>query len=284
MRVSDLNIDRVYVNSVQRSPEYHMVENHYHYYYECFYVRHGLARFFVNNSLCDLHSGDMIIVPPREVHFNKYLSNTIRINIYFNESDLLHNGQPYFSDLETRLLRLVMVHTPSAYIEKIEHTIDDMLSEEKTDDENTPEMMELLLKQFFLNVSRYGIFHYDLSANTPEEDSDMLVAARYIKEHFSEHITLSSLADMAGLTPAYFSRKFTQVTGMGMKEYLSYVRLQSAAQELRSTDHKITEIAINCGFSDSNYFKDAFRKMYGVSPREYRKNRGKTDEILAGTL
>ena len=43
-----------------------------------------------------------------------------------------------------------------------------------------------------------------------------------------------------------------------------------AALELLSTQDSITEIALRNGFSDSNYFKDAFKKMYGVSPRAYR--------------
>ena len=58
---------------------------------------------------------------------------------------------------------------------------------------------------------------------------------------------------------------------MRVHEYLSLLRLENAAMELLSTQDRITEIALRNGFSDSNYFKDAFRKMYGVSPREYRK-------------
>ena len=56
-----------------------------------------------------------------------------------------------------------------------------------------------------------------------------------------------------------------------MHEYLTFIRLQRAALELVSTDHTVTEIAFRCGFSDGNYFKDAFKKKYGVTPREYRK-------------
>ncbi|MDD6380689.1 MAG: AraC family transcriptional regulator [Lachnospiraceae bacterium] len=287
MRVSDLNIDRVYINSLSRSPSYNMAENHFHHYYECFYVRQGSCRFFVNDSLCDLEARDMLIIPPGTVHFNKYLTNSVRINIYFKDEDLHRNGEPYFPELDNRLLRLVKIHVPSAYKEITEQSIDNMLAEEKMDDENTPVMMELLLKQFLLNLSRYGIFHYDQMtepAGTSDSDKDILKAAKYISENYNEHITLSSLAQMVGLTPSYFSRKFTQVTGTGMKEYLSYMRLDAAANQLRSTTHNITEIAMDCGFSDSNYFKDAFKKMYGVSPRTYRNERGHTDNILENSL
>ena len=57
---------------------------------------------------------------------------------------------------------------------------------------------------------------------------------------------------------------------MRVHEYLVLLRLKSAALELLSTQDSITEIALRNGFSDSNYFKDAFKKMYGVSPRAYR--------------
>ena len=52
-----------------------------------------------------------------------------------------------------------------------------------------------------------------------------------------------------------------------------FVRLQHAALDLVSTNDSITEIALRSGFSDSNYFKDAFKKKYGITPSAYRKTR-----------
>ena len=69
---------------------------------------------------------------------------------------------------------------------------------------------------------------------------------------------------------------------MGMKEYLTYVRLKHAEAELLSTSHSIAQIAENTGFSDSNYFKDVFKNKFGLSPRAYRKTR-KTDLVDART-
>ena len=59
---------------------------------------------------------------------------------------------------------------------------------------------------------------------------------------------------------------------MGVHEYLSFLRLQQAAVDLAETSDSITDVAIRCGFSDSNYFKDCFKRRYGVSPRAYRKS------------
>lgn len=283
MRVSDLNIDRIYANEVTRAADYKMVENHFHYYYELFYVRQGNCRFFINNGLYDLRGGDFIIIPPREVHFNKYITQCTRVNIYFRTTDLVADGKPFMPDLDTRFLRLTLVHVPAAYREEIENILDSLLREDKVDDASTPIMCNLLLKQLFLTCDRHCTFRYEDSPQQLEESGEIVIAAKYIAEHYNQNITLDSLARLVSLSPSYLSRKFRQTTGMGMKEYLSYVRLKNASLELLSTRHSITEVAINCGFNDSNYFKDAFKKMYGLSPRAYRKSRS-TDYITEQSI
>ena len=79
------------------------------------------------------------------------------------------------------------------------------------------------------------------------------------------------MARAVGFSPNYLSRKFRAAAGIGLHEYIVFVRLQHAAQELVSTSDSITTIALRCGFSDSNYFKDSFKKKYGITPRNYRK-------------
>ena len=74
-----------------------------------------------------------------------------------------------------------------------------------------------------------------------------------------------------GFSPNHLSRRFRRSAGIGLHEYIVFVRLHHAAQELIATGDTITDIALRCGFSDSNYFKDSFKKKYGVTPRDYRK-------------
>ncbi len=273
MRVSDLNIDRIYANQLTRKANYQIVENHFHYYYEFFYVRQGKVRFFINNSLYDLGSGEFLVIPPREVHFNRYLAQSTRINIYFRGSDLLENGKLFLPNLEKRFLQMQVIHVPSSYHHVINGLIDSMLQEENIDDETTGAMMQLLLKQIFLSCNRYCTFRNDDISFSADGAEDILQAAQYITDHFNQPITLEQLSEMVNLSPSYFSKKFHHTLGMGMKEYLNYERLKHASLELLSTKHSVTEIAINSGFSDGNYFKDAFKKIYGVSPRAYRNAR-----------
>ncbi len=286
MRVSDLSIDRIYVNEMIRNASYRMVQNHFHYYYEIFYVRTGTCRFFIHNSLYDLHAGDFMIIPPREVHYNTYLTQTDRFNIYFNARDLaavLQNSTEKAGDLIDRSIFSVnFFHIPGARREEANAWMNRMLADDKADDAYTAEFLILELRAFFLFLARNGIAP-SAGGRNEERDGDILRAARYITENFSQPISLDGLAAQAGLSPSYFSRRFRQVTGMGMKEYLSFVRLNNAASRLLATRDSISAIAAASGFSDSNYFKDAFKKMYGISPRAYRSTQF-TDFVLAESI
>jgi AraC-like DNA-binding protein len=285
MRISNEIIDRIYCNSMVRPNTYRMAENHTHNYYEVYYVKAGNTRFFVDDRLFDLHGGDFIIVPPNLVHYNRYITETTRINIYFRDEDLRRGDAYVIKGLKERFLeKAAMYHTPGAHRNLINNVIDMMLEEDQISDENTELMMQLLFQEFMILSNRYCTMNSGYSRQLAlEGDTSIQDAAHYISENYHLPITLNMLAKKTGLSPSYFSKRFHLITGMGMKEYLTYVRLKHAEDELISTSHSIKEIARNSGFSDSNYFKDAFRKEYGLSPRSYRQSRkaGQTAEEAA---
>lgn len=82
---------------------------------------------------------------------------------------------------------------------------------------------------------------------------------------------LHELAQIAGMSRSQFFRVFRQATGLPPIDYLIRLRLQRAMRLLRDSGFSITEIALQCGFSDSNYFSRQFRKHINQSPSAYRK-------------
>jgi len=280
MRVSDRNIDRIYINSLTRPANYKMAENHFHYYYEMYYVKQGQCRLFIANTPYNLSAGEFVIVPPLQVHVAMYPTNCTRINLYFRTQDACPEGEREAWVEQAK--QPVVIHIPTAYRDIFEHVLGSMLQEEKVEDASSSELLTLLFRQFLLYAKRYGEKREDPKKTGISADVEIQKAVNYIREHYGNEITLNSMSDLTGLSPSYFSRKFHHVTGMGMKEYLTYVRLDKAQLELLSTNHTITEVALNCGFSNSNYFKDAFKKMYGMSPKAYRNSR-KTDAKTAAS-
>ena len=106
---------------------------------------------------------------------------------------------------------------------------------------------------------------------TPEKSSKIVKnAAEYISQNFSEDITLATVADHLHVNTSYLSTLFRQVTGMTFKEHLNRVRIEEAARLLSNTDYSVMEIAIACGYKDQSYFTKVFKKLTGLTPKQYR--------------
>ena len=92
-----------------------------------------------------------------------------------------------------------------------------------------------------------------------------------IRENCDEQLTLHLLAERFGYSPSHFSRKFREISGMQLREYLRGRRLAFALRRLRDTDENILCIALDCGFSSHEAFTRAFRDTYGLTPSAYRR-------------
>lgn len=94
----------------------------------------------------------------------------------------------------------------------------------------------------------------------------------YVKDHFSEPLSLSSVADWLAITPQYLSKLFVQETNENFIDYLNNYRLEQAQIMLSETNFQINEIAKKTGYSDAKYFCTIFKKKMGITPNQYRKN------------
>lgn len=94
----------------------------------------------------------------------------------------------------------------------------------------------------------------------------------YIEGHLDEPITLHALAKSAGYSPWHCARIFKELTGKAPFEYIRMYRLSKAAMELRDNDIKVVDVAMDFLFDSHEGFTRAFRRQFGMSPNEYKKN------------
>src|SRR3954471_13157685 len=92
-----------------------------------------------------------------------------------------------------------------------------------------------------------------------------LADARYF-----EPLGVDDMAAVAGLSRAHFSREFRRAFGESPHAYLLTRRLERAAALLRTTDHSVADICLSVGLTSIGSFTTSFRRMFGVSPTEYR--------------
>jgi two-component system response regulator YesN len=106
--------------------------------------------------------------------------------------------------------------------------------------------------------------------------SVIVKAREYLELNFaSGDISLHSTASYVGISPNHLSTVFAQETGEKFIDYLTRIRLEKARQLLRNTTMKRSDIALETGFNDPQYFSYIFKKNEGISPREYRLKNGK---------
>jgi AraC-like DNA-binding protein len=91
-------------------------------------------------------------------------------------------------------------------------------------------------------------------------------ALRYVEQHFREPLTLAQVAEVAHLSPHWFSEQFRRAAGDSFQTFLKRRRLQFAHALLGSTELGVTEVCHAAGFNDPSYFGRAYRAEYGVPP------------------
>ena len=254
-----------------RDGEFIMSGHHCHSCYELFYVESGACRFLINEHIYDLQAGDFMLIPPLVLHYTRYPFGAChRRLVLFQKQDIRETVVPFMPGQEAFFTDLAIFQTP------LEHRalLTAWMKQISAEDGNDPRgalMRKICLQGLFILCSRSCVFLSSPPAQIHTTDQHVVRAARYIAQHYMNPITTSDVAMAVGFSPNYLSRKFRQAAGVGLHEYLVFIRLHRAALELVSTADSITTIAFRCGFSDSNYFKDAFKKKYGVTPRDYRK-------------
>ena len=98
----------------------------------------------------------------------------------------------------------------------------------------------------------------------------MAGAAAFIEQNYPENISVARLAEMSNYSLRQFIRLFKKAFGCIPTEYIANLRMQKARELLRGKTVSITDIALYCGYGDSNYFSRIFRKYNGMTPSEYR--------------
>lgn len=100
---------------------------------------------------------------------------------------------------------------------------------------------------------------------------ELVEIKNYLDEHYTEKIVLDDLAEKYYINKYYLTKIFKETYGSTINGYIIAKRITRAKQLLRFTDMTVDEIGAAVGMGDANYFSRTFRKVEGISPREYRK-------------
>ncbi len=137
----------------------------------------------------------------------------------------------------------------------------------------TPSMTKEQFEPVFELIQMFSEHFYELGSRLFEKstgNADYDAVKEYIDHNFTRNPSLDEVAEKAGLSPNYFCKWFKDNNGLGYVEYKHQLCLEKAVRLLINTDHDISSIAYESGFTSITTFNRIFRQHYDCSPREYR--------------
>lgn len=268
--------EEIEVNTSKQGKYYKMPNAHYHHVYEIYYLIAGTRKFFIESEIYNVGKGSLVLLEKNVMHKTEYSSDRLGERTYVLFNDRYYNAlsEELGKDAVKSCFDRKVFAIPRNRRQYIEGILKQLEGEYINGDEYSDRLMELYLKELFIFLIRYNKSIGDNDSHILSSGDEIIQsAARYISENYNKDISLIDVAEFVGMSSTYFSKKFKEVTGFGFKEYMLNIRMKKACLLLLETKLSVTEIAYETGFNDSNYFGDVFKRIKGVSPLKYRKNR-----------
>jgi two-component system response regulator YesN len=134
---------------------------------------------------------------------------------------------------------------------------------------STDSIIEWLLKL------RDGCCELLLSQRQSYKQQVIAKIENYIRHNLGKCLSLNKVAAVFNFSPNYLSQLFTRYAGKGFVEYITATRINAAKEMLTRGDGPIYEVAAQLGYEDAIYFSKVFKKVEGISPREFFHRLGK---------
>ena len=239
---------------------------HYHDTSELYYLLSGRTKYFVGDETFILEKQNLIFIPPQVLH------SCDSEDTLHNERMLISIPNSYFDEstkeIYDDLCKCKFIYIPP---EKL-HIVNDLFSKINSEYLKEKEHNHILIKLYILELltllSRLKTHYEPISIQTDKIIRDI---AEYIRQNFSENLSLGSLSQIFCISESYLSRQFKTVLGIGLSDFITYIRITNAEKLLSDTDLPVTEVATKCGYNDSNYFAAVFKRLKGTTPHKYRK-------------
>lgn len=278
IRESDYAIRKPWISHERRLLDYLIV-----------YVQEGHCRFWVDNVPYDFHDGEFCLIQPGSLNILQGLTETVtpfaHLDIFFNpireesfptrpgQTDLSvyeHLLQPRLDDLIGESIPVkLQPREPAKFASVLSQMVECWMQHDP--------FMEIRAQSLAFQLIVMMIQDHVPHNSTVRTSPDSLNwIPSYLSMHLAEPLSVENIAKRANLSPSWFSTLFKRTYGVSPHQFLLGLRINHAADLLRTTELSIENIAIYCGFADVYHFSKSFRNKMGESPTEFRKQLSKS--------
>ncbi len=251
------------------------VESHTHNYYEfCFFIE-GNVSMQVGKEVYPLHFGDMLLIPPHSSHraiIHSQETPYRRFVFWISEEFCkeLDLRSPFYTYVirHVEVRKNFLFHMDHLAFNSLQSKMIRLLEEMQADHFGKDLQIALYVEDLLLRINR--LVQEKLEPKKASADTSLYSnLAEYIEEHLEEELSLEKLADVFYVSKYHIAHVFKENIGLSIHQYITKKRLSLCQEAIRS-DTNITDVYQAYGFGDYSSFYRAFKKEYGISPKEYR--------------
>ena len=249
----------------------HDYDTHVHQFLEIVCVLKGSLDITINGVCQSANEGDFAVILPFHAHSYRTPEYCkIWVGVFSTDwvSDFIPTdafstvASAVFSPSDaTRIYTFDKIPPPHPYLTR------ETMSEEKA--RGTKALLYVILSEFFL--------HAEVATSALHINALSALYA-YVYQHYTEPITLKSVAAEIGYTSTYLSHCLSVIPDANFRNIVNGARIERAKRLLKSTDQKIIDIAFESGFASESIFYSAFEKITGTTPHKYRIAQKKEDD------
>lgn len=247
---------------------------HWHNYIEIFYVKKGRIRLQTGEFSFHLDEGHICFINSNTIHSVNQtdLENEILIlqipteshRPFYTLRNYKFNSATYLADFSK----------DTAPLEELQNLLDDIYKESILKAAGYNQiilgyinlLLGLMIRKFYLIPKTEEDY---LAEKNLARLSDII---GYLDEHYTEKVSLQTIADSLHMNYYYLSHFFKDTSGISFQDYLNHLRVDKSLPLLAEVDNSITDIALDSGFPNIKAYTKAFKEKFGVLPSVYRKN------------
>lgn len=283
--VYDLDFELIYISKSKFENDWHSTL-HMHPFTEIFFITSGQGTFQIGDEIVSVKESDLILINPNCSHTERSVSSSNPLEyIVFAINNLAIGTLPSkLTDDDTKdTLNTYKILNFNKKKSEILYNLNTLIRELEEKNLNYELACKSILTLFLIQVMRNTSSDIFITENFEKINIECMKIKNYIDSHYSENITLDFLSNLTYVNKFHLVHLFTKEMGISPINYLINKRIDESKNLLSTTNYSIRDISSIVGFSNSSYFSQMFKKITGISPKDFRSNNSKnqTENKLA---
>lgn len=246
--------------------------NHWHTGIEILYLFDGTMELYLDNTFYPMKQNDLVIINPSVIHATRCpdYNRSLLLQI---PKEILERYIPKLDEIQFEFLLDSVPKEKKYILSELKQCLQQMSAyyDSQTDPYHF-QFTSCLFHFLYLLEQNFSKTTQKNASPTSSKNWERLEQIiGYVKTHYSEELTLDEIANVVSLNPRYFCKFFKSQMGITLLEYINSIRLEHIYYDLSHTDYSVNELLEKHGFRNYKLFIKMFKKYYGQTPRQRRK-------------